>query len=213
MDVRGLILAAEQEIDVEKHETEEQRQQQDAKLMTLKEAGMTFAQAGKAMGVSKQAAWKRYQRILAEIRDQGTLSRELHRIAVNGRYETMISRLWRLAVPNPVTRKNPDTGVQETIIPTPDYNAVRELHAILRSITSLNGLEKPVINPAIEQSADAGLKVGMLLIEFIPEERRAEALHKLQAILNLPDNASDDEISRLSDGDTRAKTSDRDTVV
>lgn len=104
------------------------------KAISLRAAGFSFSKIGKALGVSKQAA---YKMVMKEVRAQrletAEKATELRQIA-HVRIETLINRLYLQAMPNP----GPDGKV-----PPMDLQAVDRLIRLMVFHARLMGYEEP----------------------------------------------------------------------
>lgn len=107
------------------------------KAISLRAAGFSFSKIGKALGVSKQAAYKLVMKEVRAMRlETAEKATELRQIA-HVRIETLINRLYLQAMPNPVTVDG------KTTTPPMDLQAVDRLIRLMVFHARLMGYEEP----------------------------------------------------------------------
>jgi DNA-binding transcriptional MerR regulator len=108
------------------------------KAISLRAAGFSFSKIGKALGVSKQAAYKLVMKEVRAMRlETAEKATELRQIA-HVRIETLINRLYLQAMPNPATDANGKTST-----PPMDLQAVDRLIRLMVFHARLMGYEEP----------------------------------------------------------------------
>lgn len=189
-------------------------------VVALRLAGWSsWSKIGQAVGISKQAAWKHYQKALADINSRTREGAEELRMLAHLRFESMIQRLWTVAMPSPERVEDPDhPGTFKTIVRPPDLAAIDRIARILVADADVMGYRAPQKHEITMDMVNQALDTILNIVDgYIPDSAIPEISAKIESVLDqsgglrgattfrvLPPSDVDDEEEPLDEEDENA---------